>query len=287
MMADPELDAISLAVPPHVQPDAALGALASKKHVFCEKPLATTVEAAARLLTAARQAAVAHMIDFELPAIEEWQVAKRILDAGGLGSLRNVSITWEVPSYTDLTRLNPWKRDPAAGGGALNTHASHILHYIEWLFGPIRRLWARLWRDEAQNSNVPDQMVNLSMELASEVCVSVSLNARAASLRKHRLEICGEKATLILENSSRDYASGFQLSLGPAGSTRFNPIPVVLQEKREGDGRVLVVGRLVRQFVNWIMQGTPGTPSLEEGYRVQCLLAAARQAHVQGNWVEV
>jgi len=43
----------------------------------------------------------------------------------------------------------------------------------------------------------------------------------------------------------------------------------------------------VERFVNWIQQGIPANPNLEDGYRVQCLLEAANSAHATGRWVEV
>jgi hypothetical protein len=53
LLADPEIEVVDIAVPASEQPKILLAALAAGKHVLAQKPLATSVEAAEELLTAA------------------------------------------------------------------------------------------------------------------------------------------------------------------------------------------------------------------------------------------
>jgi hypothetical protein len=53
------------------------------------------------------------------------------------------------------------------------------------------------------------------------------------------------------------------------------------------DARIVPVGRLVGRFLDACENGGSPWPSIAEGYRVQCLIDAARRAHVGGCWTEV
>src|ERR1700682_1273818 len=69
LVASPAVDAVVVAVPPHLQTDIVLGALEEHKHVFAEKPLAIQVADARRLAEEASAAGVANMVDFNFTAI--------------------------------------------------------------------------------------------------------------------------------------------------------------------------------------------------------------------------
>ena len=58
LVADPDIHALALAVPPSLQAEIALAAAQAGKHLFCEKPLALNVNQAQSILTAARQSKI-------------------------------------------------------------------------------------------------------------------------------------------------------------------------------------------------------------------------------------
>jgi predicted dehydrogenase len=53
------------------------------------------------------------------------------------------------------------------------------------------------------------------------------------------------------------------------------------------DTRVVPVARLVRRFIDACESGGDPSPGFAEGYRVQCLIDAARRAHASGRWSDV
>src|ERR1700729_2517911 len=69
MIEDSRIDAVTLALPPALQTTVAIAALGLGKAVFCEKPLATSVEDAAQMVIAADSSALANMVDFEFPEL--------------------------------------------------------------------------------------------------------------------------------------------------------------------------------------------------------------------------
>ena len=287
-VADPDLDILAIATPPSLQPAIVLAALAQGKHIFCEKPLATTLQDAAETVTAARRAKVAHMVDFQFPAIEEWQRAKSLLDSGSLGSLRHALVSWQVETQVNRLGLDSWKSRREEGGGTLNLFVSHTFHYLEWLLGPIQRLSAHLFfPGHTAARQQGDTLAHLCLLLEDGTPISVSVSSDAVLGSGHRLEIYGDRGALVLENPTKDYARGFRLLHGTRDNGYLELLPVAGVEPGEGDGRIFAVKHLVERFVNWIQQGIPANPNLEDGYRVQCLLEAANSAHATGSWVEV
>jgi predicted dehydrogenase len=287
MILDPQIEAISIATPPTLQPAIALAALSHRKHVFCEKPLAASSEEAAGLLTVARQSGLAHMIDFEFPVIEEWQQAKVFLESGALGRIQNVLVSWQVETYANQMKLKSWKTDRQAGGGTLNSFVSHVFHYIEWLLEPIQRLKGYLWFDDTEDQVWADKAASLWLELAGGIPVSISVSSSSFLGTGHRVEIYGDRGSLVLVNPTSDYVKGFELFHGTRESKILTPILVTNESGSQSDGRVIMVGRLIKRFVDWVQDGIPGIPTIEHGYRVQTLVDAARESYTRGIWLDV
>ena len=285
MIEDPNIDAVSIAVPPSLQPEIAVAALLCRKAVFCEKPLAVTKAAALKMVAAAEQAEVANMVDFEFVEIEEWQRAKSILDSGGIGELRHIAVSWNVETHAAKAGSNSWKTSVEEGGGTLNSFVSHAFYYLEWFAGPIKKLCASMFRAPG-DPRIADTLAVICLEIETGLAASLSISNHAFLGNGHRVEFYGDKGTMVLQNSADDYARGFGLLYGTRESNRLAVISSGFRaETAGGDGRIAVVARLVRRFVNWIETGVPSMPSFKEGLRVQALLEAARKSHELGCWV--
>lgn len=288
LVADSRVDVVAVATPPPMQPPIVLAALAARKPVFCEKPMAATRGQAMEMLQAAQRSGLANMVDFEFVALDEWKQAKEIVDRGALGRLRHASVTWHVETYAVRKKLKSWKTGGAeTGGGVLNSSVSHIFHYVEWLLGPIQKLMARLFMPTEHDGLAGETVAMLWLEMANGVPVAVSVNNGAYLGTGHRVEVYGEEGSLVLENSTSEYVTVFQLRHGTRGSKR--PVCVSGSAPAPGvlDDRIVPVGRLVDRFVNWISTGISAEPSFEHGYRAQCLLDWARQANATGGWIDV
>lgn len=280
LVASPDLDVVTVAVPPVVQPAVAEAAARAGKHVFCEKPAGATVLQVERLVAAAVAARVTHGIDFFFPELDAWRKAKAAVEDGTLGRLRHATLVWHVETFAhSARRSDSWKLRPDLGGGTLNNFACHSLHYLEWLFGGIRRLAARLTPAGGRD----DTRVDAWLEFESGLPVSMSIAADAFLGTGHRLEVYGEDGTLVLANPSLDYAQGFILSLGTRGAPALAPVATGLPVA-DRDGRIAAVRSVARRFIDGISSGVPVTPNLHDGLRVQVLMAALREADGTGAW---
>ncbi len=280
MVADPGIDAIAIAVPPAVQVGIVRAAAAARKHVFCEKPVALNVSEARAMLQAVDEARVVHAVDFIFPELAAWKLARQVVSGGELGALRQVNVTWRLETYAVRSNVDSWKLSTESGGGTLNNFVSHCFYYLEWLFGAIQRIAVRL----APGGGAGDVRVDAWLDLAGNLPCTLSVAADAFLGPGHRLEVYGERGTLILENRTSDHAAGFQLMMGTRSS---GSLAAVAAENLGGslrDGRQAATAAIAGRFLDAIATGQSATPNLEDGVRVQALIDAARAAHGTGAW---
>ena len=76
LVEHPDVDAITIAAPPALQPAIALRALELNKPVFAEKPMAIDLAAAAAMARAAEDSGRTTMVDFNFSAILSWRKAR-------------------------------------------------------------------------------------------------------------------------------------------------------------------------------------------------------------------
>jgi len=135
LLADLEIDAVSVALPNFLHRPVALAALAAGKHVLCEKPPAVTLAEAQEMSAAAERAGLvlAYALQRRFnPATDALRVR---LAAGTLGEIYHARAvwtrTWGVPQG-----MGSWFTDPArAGGGALIDIGVHVLDLAWFLMG--------------------------------------------------------------------------------------------------------------------------------------------------------
>jgi predicted dehydrogenase len=281
MLANAEIDAVSIAVPPAIQGPLVIEAAKAGKHVFCEKPLAKDEKTAKEVLVAVERAGVTHAMDFIFPEIASWQKVRLILEEGKLGKLRHTALTWRVETYAFAAGLDSWKTRNQDGGGVVNNFLSHSLYNLEWLLGPFARVAAHILPRNSPNNS----RVETWFEAESKCSVTVSIANDAFLGSGHRLEIYGERGSLVLSNPTTDYVNGFTLSVGTRDGDSFS---TELHEPHAGeDGRVAAVGKIFRRFLDGIASGSSVRPNLTDGVRVQHLIAKVCAADETGTWQSV
>ena len=287
LVASDGVDAVAIAVPPIRQPEIAAAAARHGKHLLCEKPLATGLADAAGLTRAVAEAGVAAGIDFQFRFIPAWAEAHRQLQAGAIGPVRHASILWHVETYANRRRLTSWKTAPEDGGGALASMGSHVLHYVEWLFGPIASISCQGhgWPGST-GSEAGEPLVTLVLGLTSGAVVSVTIGTNSPAGSGHRIEVYGEEGQLVLANPGPDYMAGFSVAV----RRRDEPAPTVVRAdpvESGVDGRIPPVVALVTELVEAIRQGRPAVPSVEAGRRVQYLMDRAYRSSAERAVVDV
>jgi D-xylose 1-dehydrogenase (NADP+, D-xylono-1,5-lactone-forming) len=114
LLADPAIDAVYIPLPNDQHCEYTLKAAAAGKHVLCEKPLACTVDEAARMIAECRRHGVIVMEAFMWRHHPRVERAREMVVAGELGELRLVKMDFSF----DIDRAD-WRLRPEQGGGAL------------------------------------------------------------------------------------------------------------------------------------------------------------------------
>jgi predicted dehydrogenase len=118
-----------------------LAALEAGKHVLCEKPLANTVDEAEQMAAAARAAAergVWAMCGFSYRRTPALGLARQLVEAGRIGTVRHVRATYLQDWLSDPDAPMTWRLDRAkAGSGALGDLGAHLIDTTQWLTGQL------------------------------------------------------------------------------------------------------------------------------------------------------
>ena len=135
MLSDPGLDAIYVATPPSTHMDYAVRAMRAGKHVLVEKPLAMTVAECDAIAAAQAETGRKLCVAYYRRALPRFERLREIVRDGTIGAPRMVEVRHFLPA--DARPDQPWKIDPAVGGGGFFTDMqSHTLDWLAYVFGP-------------------------------------------------------------------------------------------------------------------------------------------------------
>ncbi|MGQ9567629.1 MAG: Gfo/Idh/MocA family protein [Anaerolineae bacterium] len=143
LWASPEVDAVAVCSPLFAHCDHVVGAARAGKHVFCEKPIALTLDQADEMIAAAREAGVVFMVGHVVRFMVEYVRIREWAMQGLLGDLRSAYAA--RLSGLSAGSWRGWMLAPGRGLGVLDAHI-HDLDYLQWLLGPARRVRAAGWR---------------------------------------------------------------------------------------------------------------------------------------------
>ncbi len=145
MLRDPSVEAVHIVTPPDRHAEMAVAALKAGKHVFVEKPLATTSADANAILAAANKADKVVGVNFVMRYDPLYQTVQEIAQSGWLGALTHIGFE----NYASDEGLGDghWFWDPIASGGIFVEHGVHFFDIIGAIAGaPAQSVLGKTWR---------------------------------------------------------------------------------------------------------------------------------------------
>lgn len=138
LLADSQVELVSICTHTTTHVDFALRALAAGKHVLVEKPVALTSESVERLAHAARGARTLCMPAMCMRFWPGWDFLRERVVAGTFGAPRSATFVrmGAQPSWS------PFYADTAQSGGALFDLHVHDADFVRWCFGAPRDVGA-------------------------------------------------------------------------------------------------------------------------------------------------
>jgi predicted dehydrogenase len=133
-----DIQAVSVATPDFAHRDVAVAVAQAGKHVLCEKPLATNVDDAQRILDAVRTAGVKLMVAYHNRASPHFVAAKRSIDAGEIGKPAYGYIRLSNTTWVPMEMLSWGNKGSALW--FLGSHCIDMMHFL--LQDKVRRVYA-------------------------------------------------------------------------------------------------------------------------------------------------
>lgn len=137
LMQSKDLDAVYIAAPNFQHADLTERAAERGLHVLCEKPMATSLEEAGRMIEACRRngvrLAIGNMMRFN--PCHAW--IRDFITGGGLGAPTEAQgkFGYDLPAFFPLA-TSPWRLESRlSGGGALMDVGVHTIDLLRWLLG--------------------------------------------------------------------------------------------------------------------------------------------------------
>lgn len=130
LLADPAVELVVVALPSFLHADGSIAALAAGKHVVCEKPMATALADADRMVAAATQSAGVLSIFQQRRYNPDFVKVREVIQSGVLGRIVQIRLT-----ESRFTRRWDWQTLQKFGGGSLNNTGPHFLDMGLQLFG--------------------------------------------------------------------------------------------------------------------------------------------------------
>lgn len=133
-----EIDAVCITTPTFTHAEIAIEAAKAGKHIFCEKPMAISLDEADCMIEAAEEAGVKLQIGFMRRFDPLFVTAKERIEDGEIGR------PMVIRSLTRGPGLPPrWACDPRTSNGMLAEVNSHDFDTIRWLAdAEFERIWA-------------------------------------------------------------------------------------------------------------------------------------------------
>jgi predicted dehydrogenase len=187
ILARPDIQVVDICLPPSLHREAILAALASGKHVACEKPLVGSLAEVDEVEQAARDAGRMLLPVYQYRFGNGLGKLRRLVELGLTGTpfVATIETHW---NRTAAYYTVPWRgRRASELGGAVLSHAIHAHDLLTVVLGPVRRVSARI--ASRVNPIETEDCAGILLEMASGALVTSSVTLGAAT-DTSRLRFC-------------------------------------------------------------------------------------------------
>ncbi len=290
LLEHPDIDAVTIALPNHLHAQVAIDALKARKHVLLEKPMATNVKDALKIIDAAKKSKRTLMVAQNFRFNRHTQTAKLMIERGDLGEVYHARCFWI--RRNGIPRIGSWfTQKKLAGGGCMTDLGVHLLDAALHLlgdfgvvsvsgqtyakFGP-RGLgemhWGKSEIDAAKTFDVEDfSTALLKLKSGRTVVMEVGWAAQTAvDSRENGLDLYGTMAGLSL----------YPARLYRGGPNGHETIQLSLPKVPHSEDRI-------HHFVSCVLEGRKPLVSLEESLKIQQILDAIYESARTGKEVRL
>jgi predicted dehydrogenase len=168
------------------------------KHILVQKPIATNLETARRMIDVARSAGIVLGVVSQHRFDPGCQFLYHAIRAGRLGRLLEADcyVKWHRPqSYYDKPGKGGWELE---GGGALINQAIHSIDLVQWVAGPVTEIFGH-WQLGAAHRMESEDVANAVVKFASGATGVIQGSTAFWPGYPERVEFHGTKGSAIME----------------------------------------------------------------------------------------
>jgi predicted dehydrogenase len=285
------------------------------KHVFCEKPLANTLDEARQMVEAVNRNNVVGMVNFNYRRVPAVQLAKQLIDSGRLGKIYHWRAVYLQDWIMDPNFPIVWRLDKSqAGAGTLGDLGAHIIDLARMLVGEISEVTGLTETFIKQRPKLAASDAGLGATAGAEMG-EVTVDDAALFLTRFDNGAVGTFEATRFAKGRANFNS-FEIN-GSKGSIvfnleRLNELNVLLEDEQAdvaGFRNVLVTNGGVHPYagawwpaghiIGWehtfthgvydllkgIAANTSPAPTFEDGLRCQAILDAIEKSASSKQWV--
>ncbi|WP_336232238.1 Gfo/Idh/MocA family protein [Thalassospira sp. CH_XMU1458] len=306
LISDPDVDIVSITTPNAFHFEMAIAAIKAGKHVYCEKPLALTLDQAREMRDAAGTAGIKTMVGYNYIKNPAFTHACRLLQGGEIGEIVHFRGWVDEDYQADPALPWTWRAKLAdAGLGALGDMGCHLVSMAYGLAGPIESLIADMQtvhttrplpdgtgRAKVENEDTASALVRFANGAQGSLSTS-----RSAWGRKNRLawEVHGTKGMICFDqermnelqlyrNLGDKAQQGFTTILtGPAHPPYGEFCPAPGHQLGFNDLKVIEAAALLCA----IRDDSPAYPDFEHAYEFEKVIHAIAKSATDGTRVSL
>ena len=305
---NPAIDVVHICSPNHLHKEALLSAMAHNKHIYCDKPLVSTMEEARAVLKALPHFTGTAQMTLQNRFFPASMRAKQLVDAGFLGQVLEFRVAYLHAGSANPQAPLKWKLSAEAGGGVIADLASHVLDLAHFLLGDYASLLAatQVAYPDRPSAEEPGKRVKVEVEdcvmlLARMTCGAIghleATKIATGAEDELRFEIHGQKGALRFNSVAPHFLEAYDATApatptgGVQGWTAIATGQRFLAPASAFPGPKFSIGWLrahvacLANFLQAIAEGTAGDPGLCQGAYVQYLMECARASARADAWV--
>ena len=265
----PAIDYVDVCTLPDFRLEAVEASAASGKHVQVQKPMATSLETARRMIDIAAGAKILLGVVSQHRFDESSRFLKSAMMRGRLG------VPLQFDAYVKWYRSADYYSRPVKGswsvegGGALINQAIHQVDLLRWFGGPVREVFG-LWQLGAAHRIESEDVLTSLLRFESGATGTIQASTAFWPGYPERIEIHGTKGTAVV--------TGDRLTAWDVQDDTGETAPVARDvASGASDPMAISLDPFERQFLDFadaIKTGRPPLVSGEEGYQALQLVDA-------------
>ena len=294
VISDPDVDAVVIVTPTTTHLEFVRAAVAARKPLLCEKPLATDYATVREMCDLVSRSGLTAQVGFHSrfhPVVNE---LRALVDGGELG--RPMGYVYRDDQYGPTGDVvaghSSWRSERAlAGGGALLEHSIHGADILSWIFGPARCVYAR--SRNVFGYDVEDAAAATVEHSSGVIGTVMSIFNGVRGREERRLEVFFEGGAVEL---TTDFLVGAREDSLLVQRPDTDPVHYDMVALRDRSFEAAGIERrdfmvylypVTRAFVDAVRDGRAAAPGLEDARRAHAFVEAAYRSAASGQPVEL